>query len=469
MKVTDKFRRNLRLQNTAFVGLFLAVIGLAAWLTNTYSFDMDWTAGNRNSISQASRKLLSETDSPITITAYASKKQGLRKQIRRFVGKYRRAGVAEIHLEFVNPNAQPQRVRKLGIQRDGQLVVAYKGRTETVDRRSEQAVTNAIQRVMRSEQRHVRFLAGHGERSPTGRGRDSLSQFVKALKSTGAKVATLNLGETPKIPKDTSLLVIASPTRPLLKPEVKKLQNYVKSGGNLLWMADGGPSASLRPLAKELGVHFLKGKVVDPQARMFGLQDPTRVLVTSYPRQAITRHFRSITLFPGTTGLQEKAPKGWKAKPIIRTGRQAWLETGPIKGEVRFQKDQGDKRGPLSLAVALSKTAGSSGKKADPKGGESARSGKKKSAQQRVVVTADSDFLANAFLGSAGNRDLGLNMVHWLTSDEDFINVQPHKAPGTSLELSPSLAWALPVLFLIGIPVFLLGMGATVWMRRRKL
>ncbi|MFB6260930.1 MAG: GldG family protein [Thiohalorhabdaceae bacterium] len=344
--------------------------------------------------------------------------------------------------------------------------------------RSEQAVTNAIQRVMRAEARHLRFLTGHGERNPNGRGRSALARFVRAVEDTGVKVSTLNLAKTPEIPDDTAALVIASPTQPLLDAEVGTIRKYVERGGHLLWLTDGGPNPALKPVADKLGLSFPDGRVVDPRSQVFGLQDPTRVLVSSYGRHPITRDFQSITLFPGATGLTAEPPKAWQSTPFLKTGQRAWVETGEVRGKVRFNADDGDRKGPVNLGVALKRTTGENNGKSSKPGGQAhktpgggpAKPGNNgQNPSQRVVVTADSDFLSNAFLGSGANRDLGLNMVHWLTADQAFINVQPDKAPGTSLQLPTAVAWALPVLFLGGIPLLLLAAGTAIWLRRRRL
>jgi ABC-type uncharacterized transport system involved in gliding motility auxiliary subunit len=347
-----------------------------------------------------------------------------------------------------------------------------------VSERSEQAVTNAIQRVMRAEARHLRFLTGHGERSPKGRGREALSRFVRAVEDTGMAVSTLNLAQTPEIPDDTAALVLADPTRPLLDAEVAAIRKYVDSGGHLLWLTDGGPHPSLRPLADELGLSFFDGRVMDPRSRAFGLQEPTRVLVANYPRHPITRDFRSITLFPGATGMAAEPPEPWQSTALLKTGRRAWVETGEAGGATRFNAEDGDRKGPVTLGVALKRPRADKG----DKGGEQAAQARNgaaggpakpgqndQSPGQRLVVASDSDFLSNAFVGSGANRALGLNLVHWLTADRAFINIQPAKAPGTSLQLPTAAAWGLPVLFLIAIPLLLVATGTAVWLRRRRL
>ncbi len=484
MKLTPKLRRTLRFQHTAFVLLFLAAIGLAGWLSHLYSFQADWTAGNRNTLAEASRNLLANAEDPLTITAYASERESLRREIRRLVGRYQRAGAAEVQLEFINPNAHPQLVREKGIQRDGQLMVNYQGRAEKVDGRSEQAVTQAIQRVMRDRAQTVRFLTGHGERSPKEQGRQGISRFAQALREAGIKVKRLNLAKKGQVPGDTSLLVIADPTQPLLQAEVEQIRTFLNDGGHLLWLVDKQPAKALQPIAQDLGIEFKQGTVVDPKARLLGVSDPTQVIVTSYPRHAITRDFSSVTVFPGSAGIAVSAPPDWQSTALLQTGPQAWLENGELKGKLRFDGKQGDQKGPITLGVALEGPKSdpdpdSDGSKAEsPQSGpssseDSASQGKsskgEKGPGQRLVVISDSDYLSNAFLGAGGNQDLALNTVHWLTADEEFINVQPKAAPDTHLRLPRVAAWALPLAFMGGLPLLLFVAGAVIWLRRRQL
>src|SRR6201984_1733669 len=49
----------------------------------------------------------------------------------------------------------------------------------------------------------------------------------------------------------------------------------------------------------------------------------------------------------------------------------------------------------------------------------------KENSQGRFVVIGSSSWAANSFIGFNGNRDLALNTVNWLASDEDLISIRP--------------------------------------------
>ncbi len=457
MQITPRSRLLLRLQSWVFAVLFIVIIGLLAWLSTLYVYQSDWTAGGRNTISEDTRKLLAELTEPVTITAWASEDAMLREQIRDLVGSYQRFK-PDIALEFINPDTTPERVRTEGVTVDGELVVGYRGRGEHVQVRSEQTLTNALLRVSRQDERWIVFLTGHGERDPHGEANADLGAFGKELERSGLKVQKINLAGNP-IPNNTSLLVIAGPRVNLLPGEVTMVRDYVRAGGNLLWLAEPGKPAGLEPLAEQLGIAFLPGVVVDATTQGFGINDPSFALVSAYPNHEVTREFKSITVFPEAAALEIREDPHWQATPILSTLSRSWTELGELKGEIQFDKNTDERAGPLDIGVALTAAA--------PPEAAADTSGAPPH-EQRVIVTGDGDFLSNTYLGNVGNLDLGLNMVHWLSHDDAYIDIRVKAAPDTSLALEPVTLGIIGLGFLIGLPILLMTSGMVIWLRRRR-
>jgi ABC-type uncharacterized transport system involved in gliding motility auxiliary subunit len=345
MKISRKLHTEIRLQNLAFSLLFLAIVGLLAWLSTRYSAQADWTAGGRHTLSDASRKVIDLLDSPVTITAYARENRQLREQIDDQIGRFTRAKKT-IALNFVNPDTQPDKVRELGITTDGELFVEYQGRSEKIQQASETALTNALQRLALAKDQHVVVLERHGDRSVLGRANHDLSQFGEELGRKGIAASPLNLAVTPDIPDNTSVLVIAGPKTHLLPGEVALIQNYVNKGGNLLWLADPGDLHGLAPLAQQLGLRFLPGVVVDASTQIFGISDPTYALVAEYPPHAITAQFQNVTMFPAAAALEKTQPgEGpFESEPILSTLARSWTESGKIEGKIQQDADKGEKQ-----------------------------------------------------------------------------------------------------------------------------
>ncbi len=452
MKVTRSSRRQLQLQNLIFLVGLVAVAGLLGWLSTRYNIESDWTSGGRNSLSVDSRKLLEEIKGPVHITAFARETPELREHIRDLIARYQRHK-PDVELHFVNPDAEPERVRELGITLDGELLIAYDGRSDKIQDLSEQSLTNALLRIARPGTRKVVFLSGHGERNPLGQANHDPGQFGKLLSDKGIHVETLKLAETPAIPPDTSLLVIADPRTALLSGEVQLVNRYLKQGGNLLWLVEPGSLAGLEPVAETLGVELLPGTVVDPTTQLFGIDNPAFAIIPDYPMHEITRGIEGrITLFPQACAFDVVSPQEWEAQALLTTLDRAWTEIGPISGTIRFDQDSDERMGPLDIGYIFTREQGD----------------EEDAVQQRVAIVCDSDFISNTYLGNAGNIDLGLALFNWLNHDDRFIAITARTATDVNLELGKLAQTLIGFGFLFVLPLLLLSAGAGIWWRRRN-
>ncbi|RLA21351.1 MAG: ABC transporter [Gammaproteobacteria bacterium] len=457
MRISPSRHRNIRFQNLIFTILFLIVIGLLGWLSNRYTIQFDWTNGGRNSLSEASEAVVKQMDGPVSITAFAFENKVTRSKISDFIGRYQRHK-KEINLTFINPDKQPEKVRELGITIDGELIVEFNNRSEKVKNLTEALLTNALQRLSNKQKRWVVFLTGHGERNPFGQANHDLEQFGKTLTSKGISVQRINLVEATAIPDNSALLVIASPQIALLDGEVKLIEDYVQQGGNLLWLQDPGDLHNLYSLAERLGIEFLPGTIVDASTQLLGIDDPSFALVSRYPLHPITQDFQSLTLFPVASALEKgEGESDFQSQPLLSTLERSWTETGLREGEIEFDPDSEETRGPLDLGFALTRTL-------DENNGSKGESPK----EQRIIVIGDGDFISNSFIGNGANLDLGLNIVQWLNEDDQFLNIPARTAPDLSLNLSETSSAVIGLGFLFVLPIILIGSGAFIWLRRRK-
>ena len=470
MRVSPKSRWQLRLAGNSFVLLFLAAIGLGLWLSHEYHIQFDWTYAGDNSLSEASVLLLQKLNKPVKITAFATDRPELRQGIRNTVDRYRQH-YKDMTLEFVDPDKDPARVRAANVRYDGELQVEYGGMRESLPLANEETLTNALARLGRGGERWVVFLGGHKERSPEGQASYDVSTWAQQLSQRGLKSRVLLLGENPQIPQNTSTLVIAGVRAALLPGEVKAITEYLKNGGNVLWLNDPAPTHQsaaaqhldpmrgdtagrslhgLAPVAEMLGIEFEPGVIVDPVAQ--ALTDgasATFVVIAKYGRHPVVRDFNNnfSTLFPEAGALRTHASQDWQVDTLLDTSASAWIETGVIGGEVRFDPGK-DVRGPLTLGVALTRR----------------HEGK----EQRVVVIADGDFLSNTYIGNGGNLDLGMNLVNWTSGDDAYLNIPTRTATDRQINLPHTTLVAIRFGFIIVLPLMLMGAGLMVWFRRRK-
>lgn len=445
MKFAVSHRAHLRVSHAAFVVLLLVVAGLLMAASRTYHRQFDWTHSGRNTLSPASISLLERLEGPVTITAYATERRELRKGLSELVARYQRHK-DDLVLDFVNPDQEPTRARDANVQFDGELVIEYRGNAEQVKQASEEAVTNALARLARSGEKQVVFLGGHGERNPEGAANHDYAHWATQLRKRGLKAKTVILSEG-KIPANTSVLVIAGPRANLLRGEIKQIEKYVNEGGNLLWLAEPGEQRGLDALAELLGIELLPGTVVDPASQALTGTDPTFLVATNFGTHAATQGLTLVTLFPQSAGLRVNAPKGWQSAVLLDTHTSAWVETGPLEGQIGYDKGR-DVAGPVNIAVALTREINDR--------------------EQRVLVLGDGDFLSNSFLGNGGNLQLGMNLINWASHEDLHIDLPTRTAPDTSLALSQWAQAGIALGSLLALPLALVLAGSGIWWRRRR-
>jgi ABC-type uncharacterized transport system involved in gliding motility auxiliary subunit len=441
-----------RLQEALLHLLLLAVAALLAWITVTHDWHWDWTDDGRNTLSPESRALVGRLEDRLAMISFAPDDAGLRGRILRLLERYRRERPERVEIRFVDPELRPDLAREAGVTLAGELVLEYRGRRERLQTLSEGHIANALQRLLGRADRWIGVVTGHGERSFDGVANHDLGQLGTALEHRGYRIEPLDLVRTPVIPDNLSLLVVAGPQTRLPAAEVERLRRHLEGGGNLLWLMDPDGLQGLDALAADLGVRRLPGVVLDANAHELGVDDPTVVLVSRYPDHPALSGLDLVSLFPRATALESVAAGGWRATPLLETQHRTWNETGPVQGEVRPDPEQGERRGPLTLGIALERT------RATPSGAR----------EQRAVVVGDGDFLANAFLGNAGNQELGLRLVRWLAEEDELLHLPPRETRDRHLELTRGLALVLGVGTLFVLPLAFLAAGLFVRWRRGR-
>jgi ABC-type uncharacterized transport system involved in gliding motility auxiliary subunit len=480
MRANKHSRNILRLQDSVFYLVFALLIGLLAYLSHRHTLEWDWTASQRNTLSAASVHLLNSLDKPLSLTVFASENDSVKAPIIDIIKRYQRA-YADMDVQWINPELEPALVRELGISEDGTVIMHYGERSEKLTQHNEQAFSNAIQRLARSEERWLVFITGHGERNLLGQANYDMGEWGKRLKSKGFKLQPLNLTEQPSIPDNTAALIIASPQVDYLSGEVELIRNYIEKGGNLLWLVEPGSLHKLQPLADLLQINFFPGTIVDASTQLVGIDDPRIALVSQYPKHPITKNFDVLTLFPQARAIfvndngqgdnaENKDITGWQKQPFLLTMPRSWVETGELSGQIEFDKDV-DIKGPLVIGITLSRSLGANTVNTTARTTtttESTTESTTPEKQQRVVVIGDGDFLSNTYIGNGGNMDLGLHIANWLSHDDRLIDI-PVKASGdVQFQLSKNMQILIAFGFLLLIPLVMAGSGFGIWWQRRK-
>lgn len=437
-----------RLNELLFHLLMLALLVLLAWLSSRYHLQSDWTRHGSNSLSPVSVGILDRLPGPLKVTAYAPDNPTLRDRIRRFVARYQYLK-PDISLSFVDPYRQPDDTRRQGISLSGELLLQYGEREERLQQLDEARFSNALVRLGQTDTRWIAGLGGHGERDLLGKANHDLGDFGNALRQKGYQVVGLDLATAPNPPDNTALLVIASPLRPFLEGEIERLRAYIERGGNLLLLSDPDNPVATSLMQKLTGIRQLPGTIVDANVRELGIDNPAVALVPAYPDHPATRDFKLLTLYPQAAALAAPpADAGWQATPLLRTLERSWNETGALTGEIERNPIEGEEPGPLVIGYALTR--------------------QRSAGEQRELVIGDGDFLSNSYLGNAGNLDLGLALVRWLSGDDRMIGIPAAETDDRELRLSKPAVAVISLGALIVLPLLLLFAGLIMAWRRNR-
>jgi len=429
----------------------------------------DLTLNKQFSLSDQSRNVTAKLDAPLQILVFAKEPEfpGYRDRLKEYEYASKR-----VSTEYVDPDKKPAIAKQNQVQQYGTIVFNYKGRTERVTSDSEQDITNAIIKIVTGQQKKVYFTQGHGEKDTTSSERDGYSDIATALKGENYTVDKIVLAQTGSVPDDASVVVVAGPRTDFFPNEIEALKKYLGKAGKLLLELDppdkptSPPLTNLVALGHDWGIDVGENVVVDVSGmgKLIGT-DASVPVAANYPSHPITQRFQFLTAYPLARSATPVmgGVNGHTAQTFVETSPQSWAEADVkallTSGQVMLDESKGDKKGPISIAAAVS---AASSEPAKP--GEAADAPKP---ETRVVVFGDSDFVATAGLGVQGNRDLFLNTLGWLSQQENLISIRPKSPNDSRITLTATQQTNIMLLSLLVIPAVVFGSGVYTWWRRR--
>jgi hypothetical protein len=143
----------------------LALIVIVYLVTFSHNKRFDLTASKRFSLSSQTLSLLGRLQGPVNVYAFFSKQQsttGISELLKEY--KYHKK---DLSFEVIDPDVNPGKVKDLGVEEYGQVVVEWGGKTEKVKANTEEGITNTLVKLSQTEPKIVYFVTGHGGASKT--------------------------------------------------------------------------------------------------------------------------------------------------------------------------------------------------------------------------------------------------------------------------------------------------------------
>jgi ABC-type uncharacterized transport system involved in gliding motility auxiliary subunit len=364
----------------------------------------------------------------------------------------------KVRLSYVDPDKNPEAARAAGITKYATTVVQIGAKKEDAKSLTEEEITGAMIRDLKSNTRSVCFLTGSGERQIDDAERQGLSHLKDLLSKDDYTTKSISLLEKAEIPADCTVIVAGGPKSDYQQTEVDAIKKFVENGGRAMFLLDpplkiGRPTADNEALDTVLqgwGVSVEKNLLLDlsPVGQLLGV-GPTIALVSTYAPHPIVNEMKgTATGFPLSRSLTIKNTDKSTVQKLFDSSDSSVATSKLDTAEVN-PSDPKNAHGPLTIAAAGTYSTG------------------KENSEGRFVVVGSSSWVANSFLSFNGNSDLALNAMNWLSSDEDLISIRPKPPEDRKVNMTQAqFNWVLlSSQFLL--PGALLLTGLSVWWRRR--
>ena len=460
----------------AYLIVVIGIIALIDYLSVKHSKRFDLSENEIYSLSSQTVNILKNLDREIAVLAFMQEGD-TRIRPKRLFEEYR-YHTSKFSWEFIDPDKSPLMAEKYGIKQYGTYIVeekgVEKGRKEGVTGLlSEDSLTNALIRVLSDKRKKVYFVKGHGEKDINGSGSNGYGEAKVSLLKENFLVETLLLGSLKQVPEDADVLIVAGPEKDLFGSELDMLGKYIDDGGNLLFMVDPFTVKDTLKFLNGYGVYPSNDIIVDKFSRAFGGDYLMPAVGTYSEEHSITREFGLITIYPLARSIKTNLSgvERIQAKNLAFTLPGTWGETSREKVErgIASMDEKEDNVGPLVVAVAV---------EVDPKKAHGDKEEVEldshghplhiKESKGLMVVIGDSDFVADPYIGSGGNRDFFMNVVEWLAGDEDKIAIRPREGEMDPLLFSDVEIGMLAFFSIVGIPAIIGVAGVWVNIRRRR-
>lgn len=435
------------MKNTISILLIIGIVILVNLLARDYFFRLDLTDNQQYMLSGATKNILRELDSPVTVRAYFSDNlpatlEKTQRDFKDLLVEYVNRSQGMLDYEFINPEDEEQ--QQLAAQEGIQPVMinvqekdqmkqqqAFMGATIEMGEQKEiipfiqpggameYALSTGIKKISLTGKPSVGLIQGHGEP-----GLNELSGVYQTLDIL-YEVETIDLANEPEIADRFRAVAIIAPKDSIPTNELAKLDEYLSRGGNLVVAVnrvDGDLSTAqgsvlntgLEGWLLDKGIQVEPVFLIDASCGSVSVQQPN----FPFPFQVDFPYWPVITNFeehPAAAGLEQvilnfASPVSWVGdttvsfRPLAYTSSQSGVVTAPTFFDVSRELGPADYSQPGNVVAGVA---------------EGLFGG---SVPARIVVFGDGDF--PSVNQNPDNISLLVNSIDWLSDDTGLIELR---------------------------------------------
>ncbi|MBR4938656.1 MAG: Gldg family protein, partial [Kiritimatiellae bacterium] len=397
LRLTGRGAAGIRASGAAAVALALVFAALAGNLVMRADIKFNIPFGQiRSDFSERTKRILSECDGEITVTAYLPRSDRRFRPVGHFLRALKREsdshGGARVVLRFVDPSwdiAAAQRLVRRGVKENS--VVFERGRRLTTvpvkDGFGERICASAIQRVAAPPVgRNIYWTVGHGESAGDDYGTFGMSDIARDLAREGYVNRRLDFSAGSGVPRDCAVLVVPGAKDDFSRMETGMVESYLRQGGRLLVLAPDAERGGVVSLLPGWGLR--PAKVTLSGTRTLSGDD---VIVSDFSEHELSAPLKGSRIVLG--------------RPVAFTP-SAVADAGSGAGKIDF----------VPLASVCDAVVAAAVERGGGAGDDIAVR------PTRIIAVGDASFVMNGMLSARANanRDFFLNCVAYLSGSGKF-------------------------------------------------
>ena len=435
----------------------------------------DMSADKMLTLGEATEKVVKAVDEDVNVY-YVCQIGSEDKYISTLLDKYKALN-SKIKVEQIDPVLNPNFISgdRMGVEDGGILVesekrnksistmdIYYPGVTEdqlmqyyyqyqqmpqAIGFDLENLMTSAINYVTTDVLPIVYTLTGHGEAV--------LSDTYKGyFEAESMEVKDLNLASADKVPEDCDAIFINQPQKDISSDEATRLLDYLKAGGKMVDVSYykytiDTKFVNLQTVLDHYGVAPSEGVIYEGDSKAHYSQMPY-MLLGQYGSHDIVKPLDGYLLYMGYSqgiNISDDIRSTVTVTPLLSTTDKAYAKTD-FESKTA-SKEEGDLEGPFDYAVAITETL--------ENGGET------------QIVWVNSPMFVDSQSDIYGTiKAMFINSFAWMCDMDDSISIPYKTIDEEFLSVTDAQGKILSAIFMIVIPVAIIGAGFAVWFRRRS-
>lgn len=426
---------------------------------------VDITSNKMYSLTEESIKFLENLTEDVTIYVLAPEGNydtGVEKTLKRY-----EAASKHIKVEYKDPSVYPTFSTKYtdATISSGSLIVEGSKRSKVIDYNelyeteidyntysetptgydAEGQITSAISYITNENNTKIYAITGHGETEVS-------DTFKATLTKANVEIESLSLLNAESIPEDAQAVIIMAPQSDFSADDTKKMQAYLKKGGNAL-ISTGWTENKLdnfNSILKEYGITVGSERIVESNTSYY-LQNQCYLLPSISDTEITSSIYQQYYIFaPYAVNMTINNEDENNTITQLLSSSETSYAKADFQNAGSAEKQEGDLDGPFTIGVSSERTIDDATSKI-------------------VIYSSDKIFTDDAdSVVSGANKKLFQGSINSMVTADTSIAIPVKSYTTATITVPVTQTIVIGLITVLVIPVVILITGIVISVRRRK-